>query len=147
MSIDQLAPAELTPSQEASAAEIAVVPLTMPAGFPSPALDYVTETINLHENLVRHPASTFIARVTGSSMEGAGISDGDRVLVEKGREPQSGDVVIAVLEDQFTLKRLMIERGRVWLHAENPEYPDIEIPCLDELTIWGVVYMSLHHLP
>ncbi len=147
MSIDQLTSAELPLSPDAPTAQIAVLPLTMPAGFPSPALDYVTETINLHENLVRHPASTFIARVTGSSMEGAGISDGDRVLVEKGREPQSGDVVIAVLEGQFTLKRLMIDRGRIWLRAENPDYPDIEIPDRDALTIWGVVYMSLHHLP
>ncbi|GAA4926921.1 LexA family protein [Nesterenkonia rhizosphaerae] len=138
---------ELRPVEESAApSELTVLPTTVPAGFPSPALDFVSETINLHEHLVHDPPSTYIARVSGSSMVNAGISDGDHLLIRKGAQPRDGDVVVAVLDGQLTVKRLRLTSTGVLLQAENPEYSDIEVPELSELIIWGVAYMCLHSL-
>lgn len=115
-------------------------------GFPSPAIDFTAEAINLHEHLVHDPPSTYIARVSGASMEGAGISDGDQILIRRGQTPRDGDVVVAVLEGQFTLRRLRLTDGTIVLSAEHPEYADITMEDPSELVIWGVAYVSLHHL-
>lgn len=123
-----------------------MLPTALPAGFPSPALDFVHESINLQEQLVHDPPATFIARVSGDSMTGAGISDGDQLLIRKGTQPRDGDVVVAVLDGQFTVKRLRLTGTGVLLQAENPEYPDIPVPELSELVVWGVAYMCLHSL-
>lgn len=123
-----------------------MVPTALPAGFPSPALDFVHESINLQEHLVHDPPATFIARVSGDSMIGAGISDGDQLLIRKGTRPRDGDVVVAVLDGQFTVKRLRFTDSGVLLQAANPEYPDIPVPELSELVVWGVAYMCLHSL-
>ncbi|NDK30831.1 LexA family protein [Nesterenkonia haasae] len=130
----------------APALEVPMMPTAVQAGFPSPALDFVHESINLQEHLVYDPPATFIARVSGDSMVGAGISHGDQLLIHKGTRPRDGDVVIAVLDGQFTVKRLRLTGARIRLEAANPEYPDIEIPELSELSIWGVAYMCLHGL-
>lgn len=123
-----------------------MMPTALPAGFPSPALDFVHESINLQEHLVHDPPATFIARVSGDSMVGAGISDGDHLLIRKGTSPRDGDVVVAVLDGQFTVKRLRLTGNGVRLQAANPEYPDIQVPELSELVVWGVAYMCLHSL-
>jgi DNA polymerase V len=90
--------------------------------------------------------STFIVRVAGDSMKNAGISDGDEVIVDRALTPRDGDVVVAVLDGELTLKRLFIRSERVLLKAENPHYPDISVDNLSELTIWGVVTRCLHHV-
>ncbi|WP_396897425.1 LexA family protein [Nesterenkonia ebinurensis] len=126
--------------------QLPATPEAVPAGFPSPALDFVHESINLQEHLIHDPPATFIARVSGDSMTGAGISNGDHLLIRKGTRPRDGDVVVAVLDGQFTVKRLRLTSSGVLLEAANPDYPDIPVPELSELTIWGVAYMCLHSL-
>lgn len=115
-------------------------------GFPSPALDFAAASINLHEHLVHDPPSTYVAQISGDAMEGAGISDGDQILIRRGQRPRSGDVVVAVVEGQFTLRRLRRAGRSVSLVAEHPGYPDIIVEDPSELVIWGVAYVCLHHL-
>jgi len=114
------------------------------AGFPSPAQDYWSGDIDLGEHLIRDRTSTFIVRAVRNSMERAGIFDGDRLIVDRAITPEHGHIVVAILDGEFTEKRLQVLRGHIVLHAENPRFPDIEIPELSELTIWGVVTWVLH---
>lgn len=114
------------------------------AGFPSPAQDYWSGDIDLGEHLIRDRTATFIVRAVGSSMERAGIFDGDRLIVDRSITPQHGHIVIAILDGELTVKRLQLERGRIVLHAENPAFPDIEIPELSDVSCWGVVTWVLH---
>lgn len=125
---------------------ILVAAESVPAGFPSPAQDYFFGRIDLNEHLIRDPTSTFIVRVSGDSMEGAGISSGDEVIVDRSLEPKHGSVVIAVLDGELTVKRLLITRRGVVLSSENPAYPDIHVPALSDLVIWGIVTRCLHHV-
>ncbi|MGA7203843.1 MAG: translesion error-prone DNA polymerase V autoproteolytic subunit [Specibacter sp.] len=118
----------------------------IPAGYPSPAQDYSETKIDLSEMLIRDHVSTFIVRVSGNSMQGAGISDGDELIVDRSVQARDGHVVIAVIDGEMTVKRLAITAHGVVLKAENPEYPDIHVPELSELTIWGVATTCLHHL-
>jgi DNA polymerase V len=121
-------------------------PVAVAAGYPSPAQDYFDGRIDLNEHLIKDITSTFLVRVTGSSMERAGISDGDELIVNRALEPKDGSVVIAVLDGELTVKRLRITATGVVLQAENPNYPDIRVPGLSELTIWGVATRCLHHV-
>ena len=126
---------------------VRAVLVRVPAGFPSPAQDHFDDgRINLNEVLIKDVTSTFILRVSGDSMEGAGICDGDEVLVDRALTPRDGDVVVAIMDDEFTIKRLRLREGTVVLHPENPAYPDIEVPALATLSIWGVVSFCIHHL-
>lgn len=127
----------------------AAVPVAMEAvvaGWPSAAQDYYSGEIDLNEHLITDRAATFIVRVVGESMKGAGIAHGDELIVDRSLEPRHGDVVIAVVDGELTVKRLEIQRGRVVLRAENPDYPNIQIAELSELRIWGVVTRCLHHV-
>lgn len=97
--------------------------------------------------MIRDITSTYLVRVSGDSMKDAGIADGDELVVDRAAEPADGSVVVAVLDGELTVKRLRIDRrGRARLVAENPEYPDIEVPELSDLIIWGVVTRCLHHV-
>ena len=102
--------------------------------------------IDLNEHLIKDVTSTFVVRVTGQSMEGAGISDGDELIVNRALEPKDGSVVVAVLDGELTIKRLRVTPSGVVLQADNPKYPDIRVPALSELTIWGVATTCLHHI-
>ena len=97
------------------------------AGFPSPADDDLEGTIDLNAHLIRHPAATFFLRVQGDSMIGAGIRDGDLLVVDRAREVKSGAIVVAAVDGELTLKRLKIDGERVWLVAENPDFQPLEI--------------------
>jgi DNA polymerase V len=130
----------------ASLFSVLISPVAVPAGFPSPAQDYFDGRIDLNAHLIKDITSTFVVRVTGDSMEGAGISDGDELIVNRALEPKDGCVVIAVLDGELTVKRLRITVTGVVLQAENPKYPDIHVPALAELTIWGVATRCLHHV-
>jgi DNA polymerase V len=123
-----------------------VSPVPVAAGYPSPAQDYFDGRIDLNEHLIKDITSTFVVRVTGDSMERAGISDGDELIVNRALEPKDGCVVIAVLDGELTVKRLRITATGVVLQAENPKYPDIKVSDLSELTIWGVATRCLHHV-
>jgi len=113
------------------------------AGFPSPADDHLDDSIDLNAHLVQHPAATFFVRVQGDSMTGVGIHHGDLLVVDRAREPKSGSVVVAVINGELTVKRLLLEDERVWLMPENPRYPPLEIRDGMELVIWGVVAHSV----
>jgi len=130
----------------ASLFSVLISPVAVAAGFPSPAQDYFDGRIDLNTHLIKDITSTFVVRVTGDSMEGAGISDGDELIVNRALEPRDGSVVIAVLDGELTVKRLRITGNGVVLQADNPRYPDIRVPALSELTIWGVATRCLHHV-
>lgn len=121
------------------------------AGFPSPAQDYMTENIDLNRELIRHPATTFYARVVGDSMCDAGIDEGDLLIVDKGIEPQENDVVVAFVDGEFTLKRIHIEMDRheFWLMPANESYHPIRVTEENQFMIWGVVTYNIkrqwHH--
>ena len=121
------------------------------AGFPSPAQDYMTENIDLNRELIRHPATTFYARVVGDSMRDAGIDEGDLLIVDKGIEPQENDVVVAFVDGEFTLKRIHIEMDRheFWLMPANESYHPIRVTEENQFMIWGLVTYNIkrqwHH--
>lgn len=115
----------------------------VPAGFPSPADDYVEGRLSLDEHLVRHREATFFVRAKGNSMVGAGIFDGDLLVVDKSLAPASGDIVIAVMDGELTVKRLIRQGERVILRPENPRFKDIELREGQELQVWGVVTSSV----
>ncbi len=109
------------------------------AGFPSPAEDHAVKRIDLNEILIRHPQATFLMRVRGTSMKDAGIDDGDVVLIDRAIKPAHGHIVVAVVDGEFTVKRLWKRGDRVMLQAENPTYPDIVPKDGQQVEVWGVV--------
>ena len=115
------------------------------AGFPSPASDFVERDIDLNEWLIRNKLATYIVRVEGDSMTGE-IHPEDRLIVDRSLEPRHKDVVIACVDGEMLVKRLIIEGGRHFLAAENSQYPAIELNGDQELIIWGVVTHSIHKL-
>lgn len=116
------------------------------AGFPSPAADHTQKRIDLNEKLIRNKEATYLFRVKGDSMTGAGIYEGDALLVDRSIDPKHNNIVLAVLNNEFTVKRLYKRGGMVKLVAENPLYPAIVIKEADDLTVWGVVTFNLHKL-
>ena len=123
-----------------------VCPWSVHAGFPSPAADHARKQIDLNEHLIRNKEATFIFRVKGDSMVGIGIYDGDELLVDRSIEPKHGNIVLAVLNNEFTVKKLYRRGCVVKLLAENLIYPPIVVKDGEELTIWGVVTRNLHKL-
>ena len=110
------------------------------AGFPSPADEFIEKALDLNELLIRHPSSSFFLRVAGSSMAGAGISDGDLLLVDRAVEPTDGRIVIAVVDGELTVKRLRYTpAGHPYLYPENRDYPPIAISEETDCHLWGVV--------
>ncbi|GJL73748.1 MAG: hypothetical protein NMNS01_29470 [Nitrosomonas sp.] len=109
------------------------------AGFPSPADDYVEKRIDLNEELIQHREATFFLRVRGHSMIGAGIDDGDELIVDRAIIPEHNRIVVAAVDGELTVKRFYHRHGVVKLLAENPQYPDIEFKNEQEMVIWGVV--------
>lgn len=118
---------------------------SVPAGFPSPAEDYSEENLDINDYLVQHPAATYYVRVKGDSMTGVGIHDGDLLVVDRSLKPQSGSIVLAVINGEVTVKRLICRNDRYTLQAENPAYPSIPVPDGIELMVWGVVTYVIHH--
>jgi DNA polymerase V len=113
------------------------------AGFPSPADDHLDRDLDLHELLIQHPASTFYVRLAGDSMQGAGLYDGDILVVDRSLEPKHHDIVIAVLNGELTVKRLFRQGNLVQLRPANHRYPIITVTPDQELLIWGVVTGSI----
>src|SRR3954454_7264768 len=112
----------------------------VPAGFPSPADDYLEGEIDLNRYLIERPAACYLMRVSGPSMSGAGIMDGDLVVVDRSIEPRPGHVVVAACAGEMTIKRLRrLKDGRSMLVAEDPEYPSVTIREENPVEIWGVV--------
>ena len=124
---------------EGKSVEPMMLPLFGPiaAGFATAAEEQVEDQIALGDFLIRDPSATFLLRVKGDSMIDAGIVEGDLVIVEKGANPKVGDIVVGIIDGEFTLKRLAKDKGKFYLYAENPEYPDLY--AMEELAIAGVV--------
>lgn len=116
----------------------------IPAGFPSPAEDYLEKSLDLNELLAPYPEATFFVRVSGDSMIGAGIHDGDMLVVDRSRTPKSGNVVIAFIDGEFTVKRLRKTGGVLELVPENEGYSTIVVTPETEFEVWGVVRHVIH---
>lgn len=116
----------------------------IPAGFPSPAEDIIERPLDLHELLIKHPAATFFVRVQGDSMLGAGMHTGDILIVDRALTPASGKIIVALLNGEFTVKRLLIEEKQAFLVSENPLYPPIEVKKGSDFQVWGVVTYVIH---
>ncbi|MBO0909622.1 translesion error-prone DNA polymerase V autoproteolytic subunit [Arthrobacter sunyaminii] len=119
---------------------------TLPAGFASPAQDYYDAGIDLNRHLIRDATSTFIMRVSGNAMDEAGISDGDELIVDRSLTPKDGSVVVAVLNGELIIRRLLLTGQGIFLRADSPDAEDIRVPDPAELSVWGVVTRCLHHV-
>ncbi len=110
---------------------------TIAAGFAAPVEEHAEEQITIENYLVKNRSSTFLLRVKGDSMIDAAIYEGDLVVVDRSKQPKPNDIVVGVLDGEFTLKRLKKDKGKYYLQAENPAYPDLF--ALEELNVAGVV--------
>ncbi|MBX7231176.1 MAG: translesion error-prone DNA polymerase V autoproteolytic subunit [Bdellovibrionales bacterium] len=115
-------------------------------GFPSPAEDSLESPLDLNEHLISKPAATFFVRAKGESMIGAGIFDGDLLIIDRSRTPQSGNVVLAILDGEFTLKRFKKIKETVLLCPENEKFPPIKVNGNASFSIWGVAIHCIHKL-
>ena len=112
------------------------------AGFPSPAADHAQKSIDLNEQLVRNKAATFMFKVKGDSMTGAGIYPDDMLVVDRSIEPKHNSIILALLNNDFTVKRFYKRGGVVKLVPENPIYPPIVVKEGDDFSVWGGSYLQ-----
>jgi DNA polymerase V len=126
--------------------ELALYAARIPAGYPSPVDDLVENQIDLNQHLIRHPEATFFVKVSGDSMLGIGIHPGDLLVVDRLLEATHGKVVIAVVDNELTVKRLHCRNGQIRLLAENEDYPAINLAEGADLQILGVVTNVIHSL-
>lgn len=116
------------------------------AGFPSPAEDYLHESLDFNRDLIRHPEATFYGRVAGDSMQDAGICEGDIAVIDRSVEPQDGDVIVAYINGEFTIKFLDVTHrkdGYIELRPANKKYSPIRIDENDSFEVWGVVVWTI----
>ena len=116
------------------------------AGFPSPAEDYLHESLDFNRDLIRHPEATFYGRVAGDSMQDAGICEGDIAVIDRSVEPQNGDVIVAYINGEFTIKFLDLTHrkdGYIELRPANKKYSPIRIDENDSFEVWGVVVWTI----
>jgi len=109
------------------------------AGFPSPADDFKELRISIDQEVVRNEEATFYARVSGESMQGAGLDDGDLIVIDRSLEPVDNKIAVCFIDGEFTVKRLKVTKDEVLLIPENPKYQSIKVTEENELIIWGVV--------
>jgi DNA polymerase V len=113
------------------------------AGFPSPAQDYIDLKIDLNTQLISNPSSTFYAKVKGTSMQDAGIKDGDILIIDKSLEPKDGDTVVCFIDGEFTIKYIKLDTDVVYLVPANPKFEPIKVTEDNNFCIWGVVTYSI----
>ena len=113
------------------------------AGFPSPAQDYIDLKIDLNTELITNPSSTFYARVKGTSMQDAGIMDGDILVIDKSLEPKDGDTAVCFIDGEFTLKYIKFETEVIYLVPANPKFEPIKVTEENNFCIWGIVTYSI----
>jgi DNA polymerase V len=116
------------------------------AGFPSPAADFDESKISLDNVLVKNREATFYAKASGTSMIGAGIDDGDIMVIDRSLEPQNNKIAICLIDGEFTVKRIKIEKDAVYLMPENNNYQPIKVTDENELVIWGIVTYVIKNL-
>ena len=113
------------------------------AGFPSPAQDYLDLSIDLNNELIKHPSTTFYGRVKGDSLIEADIHEGDILIIDKSLEPREGDLAVCCVDGEFTLKYIKIEQDVVWLIPANKDFQPIKVTAGNEFVIWGIVTYSI----
>jgi len=116
----------------------------VPAGFPSPATDFAEDSLNLDDYLIEHQEATFFVRVTGNSMTGFGIHDGDLLVVDRSKTPADRQIIVAVIDGAFTVKQLCRIPDGVLLRSHGSGHGDILVSEEQELTVWGVVRWAIH---
>ena len=116
------------------------------AGFPSPAEEYLELGIDLNQYLIKNPISTFFLRVSGNSMNKSGIYNNDLLIIDRSINPNPGHIVVALLDGEFTLKRLIKEKNNYYLKADKENYPAINLYEYLDIEIWGVAIYSIHEL-
>ncbi len=109
------------------------------AGFPSPAADFDESKISLDQVLVKNREATFYAKANGTSMIGAGIDDGDVLVIDRSIEPQNNKIAVCFIDGEFTIKRIVVEKEGIYLMPENPKFLPIKVTEENELVIWGIV--------
>ena len=109
------------------------------AGFPSPADDFKESKISIDQEVVKNESATFYARVVGQSMQGAGLDDGDLIVIDRSQEPDNGKVAVCYVDGEFTVKRLKVENECIYLMPENKKYKALKVTEENQLIIWGVV--------
>lgn len=129
----------LYPAQNSERIRLPLFSHKVVGGFPSPADDYIQDRISLDEHLIANKDATFFVRVQGNSMIGAGIFDGDLLVVDKSIAPTCGQIVVAIIDGESTVKRLVLRDNKTILKAENRRFKDIELQEGQELQVWGVV--------
>ena len=118
------------------------------AGFPSPAQDYLTASIDLNKELIRRKETTFLARVSGNSLMDAGISDGDIIVIDKSLEVKNGNFVVAFIDGEFTLKEFRLDEANhcAWLIPHNKDFEPIKVTEENDFMIWGVLTYTIKQL-
>ena len=114
------------------------------AGFPSPAEDHMDLDLDLSSYLIKHPSATFCVRVEGDSMVGAGIQSGDVILIDRSLTPDRGSIVLAVIDGEFTVKRVDVVNDKLYLIPENPRLKPMEVAEESNFQVWGVVTFVIH---
>lgn len=147
MTTDEPRHPTIRPADTSTHTELPLAGATVRAGFPSPADDFEEQPLDLNRALVRNPAATFFVRVEGDSMTGAGIDDGDLLVVDRSVEPREGSIAICCVEGEFTVKRLRYERDALVLLPANPKYRPIRIDATNDPIVWGVVRYVIKALP
>jgi DNA polymerase V len=109
------------------------------AGFPSPAEDHLEDIIDLNQHLIKNKEATFFGRAEGDSMIGAGIGNGDLLVIDKSLRPKNQNIAVCYLDGGFTVKRIKIEKDTIWLVAENEKYQPIKVTSENDFVIWGIV--------
>ena len=132
--------------EDSSTLLIPLVTGTISAGFPSPAEDYIELGIDLNKYLIKNPISTFFLRVSGNSMNNAGIYNNDLLIIDRSINPNPGHIVVALLDGEFTLKRLIKKQDNYYLKADKENYPAINLYEYIDIQIWGVAIYSIHEL-
>lgn len=116
------------------------------AGFPSPAEDYLNESLDFNRDLIKHPEATFYGQVEGDSMIGLGINEGDIAVIDRSVEAEHGDIVVAYIEGEFNIKQLDLshkEDGYIELKSANPKFPNFRMNADDNFRVWGVVIYTI----
>jgi DNA polymerase V len=119
--------------------ELPVVSAGISAGFPSPAMDFIDLTIDMNRHLIKHPSATFYGRVKGHSMKDVGIFDGDLLVIDKSLEPKNDKIAVCYLDGEFTVKRIKVDNGCIWLVPANTDFQPIRVNEDNDFLIWGIV--------
>jgi len=119
--------------------ELPFVDAGISAGFPSPALDFVEMTIDMNKFLVKNPSATFYGRVKGISLSDIGIDDGDILVIDRSLEPGNGKLAVCCIDDEFTAKRIKVDKTGIWLLPENEHYKPIRVNPESNFIVWGIV--------